>query len=554
MPAPNSNPPPISFLAFFLLWAQRMGWDVPPLHVRVCQWLQWVWAHGGDVWLLMLPRGHAKSTILEIFNAWVLYCQPLLRILHQSEADGTALKTSRGTQNVLRHHPLTRDLYVDTGKIEQWWLNEAAQAHDPRNASMYAKGILSNVTSSRADFVQNDDIEVPKNIGTAEAREKLRFRLGEQVHIAVPGAPTLYVGTPHAHDSIYDDVKALGADALVVRMFEFEHRIEKADKQRYTLPFVPEFIFSGIYTTARLLRLNVDYRMEGTVLVLANPGGELLDCYAGSAWPERFDAEEMLKRRRKTRTLGEWDSQYQLHAKPVKDTRLDPARIVPYAVEPVLRFANGASSLWLGTRQLVAVSARWDPSGGKIHSDASSLGLVFHDTDGRRYLHRVDVARGEVAEFGEDGKTIIGGQVMKVCDLVAAFNVPRLVIETNGIGGFAPAVLRAALRQRRLRCAVVGATSSGNKNKRILDAWENLLLSRGMIWAHVSVLEGPLWEQMREWNPLTQNQADDYLDVTAAAISDTPERVSAKGGIPQPAEPEDWRPTGGAALEVEFER
>ncbi|KAK6697356.1 hypothetical protein SNK04_014108 [Fusarium graminearum] len=41
----------------------------------------------------------------------------------------------------------------------------------------------------RADFIQNDDIEVPGNIGTPEAREKLRFRLGEQVHIATPGAP-----------------------------------------------------------------------------------------------------------------------------------------------------------------------------------------------------------------------------------------------------------------------------------------------------------------------------------------------------------------------------
>ncbi|KAK6697465.1 hypothetical protein SNK04_014037 [Fusarium graminearum] len=37
-----------------------------------------------------------------VFNAWIYYCWSLTRILHQSEADGTALKTSRGTQNVLR--------------------------------------------------------------------------------------------------------------------------------------------------------------------------------------------------------------------------------------------------------------------------------------------------------------------------------------------------------------------------------------------------------------------------------------------------------------------
>lgn len=63
------------------------------------------------------------------------------------------------------------------GTVEQWWVNGSL---DMRNGSMYAKGILSNVTSARADECQNDDVEVPRNIQTPEAREKLRYRLGEQ--------------------------------------------------------------------------------------------------------------------------------------------------------------------------------------------------------------------------------------------------------------------------------------------------------------------------------------------------------------------------------------
>lgn len=540
--------PKISLLAFYLVWAERMRWTVPALHVRVLQWLE----TRGDLALLMLPRGHAKSTLLEIYNAWRFFNDPLLRILHQSESNGTALKTSRGTQNVLRHHLLCRGLFEDDGRIEQWWLNAAAASNDPRNASMYALGITSNVTSSRADECQNDDVEVQKNIGTPEARERLRYRLGEQTHILVPGGRKLYVGTPHAHDSIYEDVKRLGADALVVRMFEQEFRIDAASKARYLLTFVPEYIFAGIGEGARLLRAGHDYRMEGLALVLADPGGELLDCYAGAAWPERFDAVEMTKRRRETRTIGEWDSQYQLHAKPVTQVRLDPTRIVPYAVEPTTRTANGETTLWLGDRQLVGAACRWDPSGGKLRSDASALAAVFQDFDGRRYLHRVTAARGEIAEFGPDGKTITGGQVMAVCDLVESLNLPRVSVETNGIGGFAPAVLRAALKQRRLRCAVVEVTSSVNKNKRILEALEPLLLSRGMLWAHVDVLRGPLWNEMRDWNPGTQDQADDHLDAASGAIGDTPERVTAKGGIPQAPERHDWRPTAGT-FEVTLE-
>src|SRR3546814_1508458 len=70
-------------------------------------------------------------------------------------------------------------------------------------------------------------------------------------------------------------------------------------------------------------------------------------------------------------------------------------------------------------------------------------------------LHHVDAVTGEVAEFAEDGKTITGGQVWQICDVVERLNLPRVTVETNGIGQFAPAVLRAALKQRGLKCAVV---------------------------------------------------------------------------------------------------
>lgn len=530
-----------------------MRWEVPDLHVRVCAWLEEAWLSGGDLLLLMLPRGHAKSTILEVFNAWIYFNWGLTRILHQSESDGTALKTSRGTQNVLRHHPLTQGLLPDSiGTVEQWWVRGAFE-HDPRNASMYAKGILSNVTSARADFIQNDDIEVPRNIGTPEAREKLRYRLGEQVHIAVPGAAKLYVGTPHTHNSIYEDVKRLGATAMVVRMFAREFRIEKAERGRYQVGFVPEYVFLGIGEPARLLVRGVDYEVEGTVLVLENPAGALIDCYADAAWPERFDRDELQKRRRETRTINEWDSQYQLHAKPVTQTRLDPARIVPYDIKPEIRKANGAVAMFLGSVQIAGAAVRWDPAGGKLKSDVSAAAVVLQDLIGRRYLHRIEALKGEVAEFDHTGKHIIGGQVWQLCNLVEELNLPRITVETNGIGTFAPAVLKAALKQRKLVCGVAEQQSTVNKNKRILEAWEPLLNSNGQLWAHVGVLRGPLWDQMRDWNPATQNQPDDLLDAGAGALVDTPERIHRIVGNPNITARDDWRHSAGEH-EVVFER
>jgi hypothetical protein len=536
----------ISLLAFFILWSERQGWEVPALHVRVCHWLE----HKGTLALLMLPRGHAKSTIVEIYNAWRYYRDPTFRILHQGESNGTALKTSRGTQNVLRHHPLTRGMLPDgLGTVEQWWVDGST---DARNANMYARGILSNVTSSRADECQNDDVEVQNNIATPEAREKMRFRLGEQTHILVPGGSKLYVGTPHTHDSIYDEVRKMGADCLIVPMFSKSHRIERADRQRVEVGFQPEYVFAGIGPGSRLLKRGVDYRVEGNVTVLAAPGGELVDCYSGAAWPERFDAKEMQKRRRETMTINEWDSQYQLQSKPVTQVRLDPARIIPYDANPRLHQANNATAMFLGRQRIVGAASRWDPSSGKLKSDVSGFAVSLQDEGGRRYLHRVVALTGDVAEFAEDGKTITGGQVFQLCNHIEELKLPRVSVETNGIGKFAPTVLRAAIRQRKLTCGVVEVNNTVNKNKRILETMEPLLLSRGMLWAHVDVLRGPLWNQMRDWNPGIADQPDDYIDASAGAIAEQPERFRENSGIPIEPTGNDWRQTSGT-YEVAFE-
>lgn len=533
----------VDFATFFLLWADLRRWEVPPHHWRIVQWLQEPWELG----VLRVFRGGAKSTILAVYNAWRFYDRPTYRILHQSEADGTAYKTSRDTMNVLQRHPLTRDLFREGG-VESWWVNGS---DDPRNASMYARGILSNVTSARADEAQNDDIEVPKNIRTPEAREQLEYRLGEQTFILVPGGRQLFVGTPHTHDSIYDKQEALGANCMTIPLFAQEHRIEDATNAAYELPFRPEYVFRGIGKGSQLLEEGRDYQIKGKRLIFAAAPGGLIDCYAGCAWPERFTRKDLEARRRKTKTANYWDSQYQLHSRPVHQIRLDPARIIPYDVEPRIVMGNGACQMWLGNVQIVGMSLRWDPSSGKTNSDVSGVVLDLQDATGRHYWHRVEGLTGDIAKTSADGKTITEGQVMQLADLVEKYQVPRVTIETNGIGGFAASFLRMALKQRRLACGISEEQAVANKNKRILEAIEPLLSSR-MLWAHVDVLDGLLWDQMKDWNPAVREQPDDLLDAGAGAVTDQPVRVGKIVGNPTTRARDDWRPSGGTH-EVELE-
>jgi hypothetical protein len=46
------NKPKISFLAFFLLWAEVQKWKVPDFHVRVCEFLEEFYLIVGCVALL----------------------------------------------------------------------------------------------------------------------------------------------------------------------------------------------------------------------------------------------------------------------------------------------------------------------------------------------------------------------------------------------------------------------------------------------------------------------------------------------------------------------
>ncbi|HCD2059980.1 TPA: phage terminase large subunit [Serratia marcescens] len=527
----------ISFVAFFIMWAERMGWDVPDCHYRACHWLE----HRGDLAVLRCFRGFGKSTILAVYNAWRYYQNRQYRILHQSEADGTAYKTSRDTQNVLRNHPLTRGMLPDgQGTVEQWWVNGSL---DMRNGSMYAKGILSNVTSARADECQNDDVEVPRNIQTPEAREKLRYRLGEQTHILVPGGRKLFIGTPHTHDSLYDEVEAMGADCLTIKLFEKEHRIDEkqATARSYALPFRPEYVFVGIHIGARLLAEGVDYQLTATGITFAEPPGTTVDCYAECAWPERFTPAEMEKRRQETRTVNEWDSQYQLHSKPIGESRLDPERIREYNVQPEIRYANRTASMWLGSQQIVGAVAWWDVATGKAKADASAFSLVLTDARGHLYWHVCQELIGDLAEFDERDK-ITGGQVVQIRELVIRYQIPQVVVEVNGPGSFAGKLLRQALKGTG--CGVREEFTITNKQKRILDAFEAPLSSR-FLWAHSDVLDGPAYDQMRDFNPAVTNQPDDFIDSGAGAISETPVRIGKLVGKPTAQGREDWQPSDG---------
>jgi hypothetical protein len=534
----------VGFVAFFLLWANVMRWTVPDFHVRICLWLE---ECTNPVRVLKVFRGAAKSTLYAIYKAWRLYRDPTYRTLVWSEDTKLAKKMTRDVIQILRRHPLCRGMLPQGGVgAEEFWV---AGATDARNASMAAHGVLTNATGSRAEAIDYDDIEVPKNIRSQEAREKLRERTSEATHILVPDGQETYIGTPHTHDSIYDEQVNGGAALLEIPLFESHVRFEGGETQeavRYPVPFEQReggyYVFVGIHRYGRLLVEGRDYAIEGREVVLKRAPADVLDIYAGCAWPERFHRTELEKRRKRTRTLNAWDSQYSLKAKPLHMIRLDPDDLIPYDVRPIIQYANGGVRMMLGKTQIVSASARWDCALGRPTGDVSAFCVELQDAAGNYYWQVAKALTGSPFDQCEQIKAV-----------AVALQLPRIVVETNGPGAFAPALLRKALKGTG--CAVAEEFSTENKNKRILEAFEAPLRG-GFLWAHVDVIE-IVNDEMKDWKPTVKEQPDNYLDAAAGAIKEQPMRIGKVIGNVLELGPDQrggaWRDSPGTH-EVTFER
>lgn len=524
------------FPAFYVIWADIMGWDVPKFHVEVCRWLDH-WE--SRVKVLKMARGFAKSTIVGTNVAHDVYQDPAeAHILAQGADNKVAAKMSRHARHVIRRHPLCSGLYNrEQWGVQQWSVLGNMSERDPSCASA---GVMSNVTASRATKAIFDDIEVPKNIKTPAARELLRVRSSEATHILVPGGNKLYIGTPHTVDSIYEEQTAAGADTLEYPLFRLHKRYENDKRQKaFGFPHAVKGADLYVFHNKELLVDGRDYQWRDKAVHFKKPPMGTVDLYAANTWPERFDRAEIQFRRGECKTANEWDSQYGLKAKPIHMIRLDPEKITGYDVAPTIEYMNRQAVMRLGEVQIVSATTWWDCALGKVKADASAFVVIFQDEAGKYYWHVAEALMGD-----------LDTQCLRVRDIMVELQLEAVNVEVNGVGGFVPAVLRKHLAGTG--CGVNEHVTTQNKDRKILDGLEGPL-SAGALWGHVSLWETPAINQMRDWIPGVPGQPDDYIDAGASAILCTPVRIGKIVGNVIPVKRDLWRPDSGVH-EVVFER
>jgi len=469
------------FRAFVRAWNDLHAHDTPRLHRNIAAWLERGVARQAQGLLLTVFRGGGKSTLVGLLCAWLLWRVPTRRILVVAAEQKLARKTVRQVRGVIERHPATPDL--KPARPEQWGADELVvqRPGGMRDPSLLARGITGNLTGSRADFVICDDVEVPNTAGTPDKRAGLRERLGEVPFILVPGGLALYVGTPHARDTIY----ATAVDGPLAGFGTFR---------------------AAIY-----------------------------DRHTRSRWPQRFSPAHV-ERLRQRQGPAQFAGQMLLEPRDVADVRLNHEAVRRYGHELRWHHVQDRAQLWLGGVQVVDVAAAWDPAhGGTARGDGSVLAIVYFAANNQAFVYRVTYLRATADDA--DGRA----ELAQMCDAIAAtaadLALPGVVVETNGLGTYAVGALHEAFRRARLPTAIRPVHHRAAKAARIVQGFDGVL-SAGLLHVHDTVWDGPFMDELRTWTPDGHGR-DDGLDAVAMCLATARWRI----GTPtqRDARPA-WRP------------
>ena len=151
-------------------------------------------------------RGIGKSYITASYVLWLLLKDPInTKVLVVSASGSKANEFVAQVKAIM----LTMDLFANIrplpgqrDKVNEFDVAGASLSQAP---SLKARGITGQITGSRATHIIGDDIEVPDNSMTEDARLKLLAKVNEFDAIKVTGyAEVLLLGTPQNAESIYN--------------------------------------------------------------------------------------------------------------------------------------------------------------------------------------------------------------------------------------------------------------------------------------------------------------------------------------------------------------
>ena len=255
----------------FLCWIFLKLPEPTKRQYEIAQWLQ----TGPKRAIIQAFRGIGKSWITAAFVVWLLLGDPTLNIMVVSASKARADMFSTFCLQLIKTMPELRHLTPRRDQRDSKIAFDVGPAPTAQAPSCYSVSITGQMTGGRADVIIADDVEIPNNSATHEAREKLSERVKEFSAILKPGDTQriIYLGTPQCEDSLYN------------------HLLERGFVTR---------IWTARYPNEELLLLygdrlapSIRKELDEDPSLMVSPG---MSVYGQPTDPVRFDEEDLQER------------------------------------------------------------------------------------------------------------------------------------------------------------------------------------------------------------------------------------------------------------------
>lgn len=202
-------------LAFIKLVAPHRV--IPHFQEDLISWM--VREEASDHQLILLPRDHAKSTLIAYRVAWSIIKDPSIRILYISSTANLAEKQLGLVKQILTSRAVKTYwpelVNEEEGLREKWTQSEISVDHPKRkeegirDPTVFTGGLTTSLTGLHCDIAVLDDVVVQENAYTEEGREKVKTQYSLLASIESADAKEWVVGTRYHPVDLYADLVAM---------------------------------------------------------------------------------------------------------------------------------------------------------------------------------------------------------------------------------------------------------------------------------------------------------------------------------------------------------
>jgi hypothetical protein len=172
-----------------------------------------------DNTLALMPRDHQKSHALAVRCCWEIYRNPAITIIYVSATAGLAERQLVDIQQILESkyfRQLSPEMIEkDKGKRAMWNTTGITVDHPTRekegvrDPTVATCGLTTNTTGWHCNFLAKDDVVVPENAYTLDARKKVAASCSQLASVLTTGGRECAVGTRYHPDDHYAKLKAM---------------------------------------------------------------------------------------------------------------------------------------------------------------------------------------------------------------------------------------------------------------------------------------------------------------------------------------------------------